>query len=563
MMSVRSLGFSLALCFGLALSACAHAPQPPGDAEIERQAAELVARRYPADGPGAAILIARGDMVLYRGARGESDIEAHTPLSPDDVFRLGSVTKQFAAAGLLSLVEDGRVSLDDPLSRYLPDFPRGGDITVRQILNHTSGVHNYTDIDGYMIEPIRADLTTAQMIDVFENLPLDFEPGTRWSYSNSGYVLVGAVIEAASGMPWHEYLRREFFEPLGMRHTGYGGDPRLVAQQAHGYSLDGGAVVPMRTLSMTQPHAAGALVSTVDDLLIWNRALHEGRVLSNPLYTQMITPTGAAGTPPYNYGFGIAAGSVRDQPQLEHGGGIFGFSTSLSYVPGADITVVVLENSDSDPPGAASSGLIARRLAAIALNNPYPEMIPIAVDTSALQAAEAVYLFDGGIKRTLRVVDGRLTAQREGRPRIPLTPIARDDFLYDDGLNRIQLIRDASGAVTSVRYFGEGEGEGVIGVRSAEALAPLPVAMALPRATLERVVGIYAAGELNMNVFLDGETLRAQLTGQSPVTLRATAPTVFAVEEADAIVEFAAEGTTAAQATIKQGGEEITLTRTR
>ena len=558
MKNARALGLSLALCLAPVLAACAHSG-PSGDTEIARPAADLVARRYAADAPGAAILVARGDTVLYRAARGEADVDGNAPLQPDDVFRIGSVTKQFSAAGVLRLVQDGRVSLDDPISRYVPGYPRGDQITVRQLLNHTSGVHSYTSIDGYMMGPIRADLTTAQMIDVFDELPLDFEPGARWSYSNSGYVLVGAVIESASGMAWHEYLQRTFFEPLGMRHTGYGGDPRLLAEQVNGYSLDGGAVVPMRELSMTQPHAAGAIVSTVDDLLIWNRALHEGRVLANPLYVQMITPEGAAAQT--NYGFGIAVGSVRGQTQLEHDGGIFGFSSVLAYVPGPDITVVVLENSDSDAPGAMDASIVARRLAAMALGAPYPEMIPVTLAPEVLQSAEGIYLFDGDIRRTLRVVNGGLTAQRENRQRVPLTPIAADDFLYDDGLNRIQLIRDASGAVTSVRYFANGEGDGVIGVRSDEPLAPLPAAVALPRAALERVVGVYVTGELSMNVFLDGETLRAQLTGQAPVTLRATSPTMFAIEEVEATIEFSAEGATAAQATIRQGGMDVVLVR--
>lgn len=560
-MSMRALGLSLALCMAPLLSSCAHDPGASTDAQIAQRAADLVARQYPADGPGAAVLVARGDTIIYRAARGEADVEGNVPLQPDAVFRLGSVTKQFAAAGLLKLVEEGRVGLDDPLSRFLPNFPRGGDITIRQLLNHTSGVANYTAIPGYMDELIKRDLTTAQMIDVFDDLPLDFAPGERWSYSNSGYVLVGAVIEAASGMPWYEYLDRSFFQPLGMRHTGYGHDPRFIAEQVHGYSLRDGAVVPMAELSMTQPHAAGALVSNVDDLLIWNRALHEGRVLSNPLYVQMITPAGAAAQGGANYGFGIVRSPVRTETMLEHGGGIFGFNTSLDYVQGPDITVVVLENNDSDNGGPNASS-VARRLAAIALNDPYPEMIAVPVEQSVLQSAEAVYQFDGDIRRTLRVVDGQLTAQREGRARIPLTAVATDDFLYEDGLNRIKLVRDASGAITGVRYYANGDGAGDIGTRTTLPLPPLETpGVALPRAALERLVGVYASSQLEMTVFIDGETLRAQLPGQPPVTLRANSATQFAVLEAEATLDFSEGDGPPAQATITQGGRQMVLTR--
>ena len=272
------------------LPAAAHAAQPPSDADIARQAQRLLADAYPASGPGAAILVARGDRVLYRGARGMADIELGVPLAPDQVFRIGSVTKQFSAAGLLKLVESGKVSLADPLSKYLKGYPNGNAITVRQLLDHTSGVKSYTSLPGIMDGPIRRDLDTAALVDSFKGESADFAPGAGWAYNNSGYVLVGAVIEAASGQPWHRYLQQALFAPLGMTRTGYGDDTAIIPGHVRGYSMRDGKPTPARYLSMTQPHAAGALVSTVDDLLRWNRALHEGLVLKSETYRQMVTP---------------------------------------------------------------------------------------------------------------------------------------------------------------------------------------------------------------------------------------------------------------------------------
>jgi len=396
--------FSIATVFATA------APQS-SRAEIQRSASEVLDRTYPALGPGAAVLVARGDTVLFRSARGEADIEKHVKLRPESVFRIGSVSKQFSAAGLLKLVEAGKVKLDDPLSKYVPGYPGGERITILQLLNHTSGVRNYTDIPGYMDGPVRRDLTTAQMIDVFKNEPPDFAPGSKWAYSNSGYVLVGAVIEAASGKPWYTYLDEVLFKPLGMKHTGYGGNPTFAAQQVRGYSSGAGSVAPMRPLSMTQPHAAGALLSNIDDLFIWNRALHEGRVLQSATYKQMITPAGAAAET--GYGFGLFDRKMRNRDALWHGGGIFGFVSSLAYLPGPDITVVVLENDD-----ASNSGYgLTRKLAAMALGEPYPEMRAVAIEPAALKAAEGVYRFGGDVTRVLRVVDGKLTAQRGSNPR--------------------------------------------------------------------------------------------------------------------------------------------------
>jgi D-alanyl-D-alanine carboxypeptidase len=534
------------------------AAAPPSRAEVARYAGELLERNYPEDGPGAAVLVARGDTILFRAARGEADVATHARLRPDSIFRIGSVSKQFAAAGLLKLVEAGRVRLDDPLSKYVPDYPGGDRILVLQLLNHTSGVRNYTDLAGYMDGPIRRDLTTAQMIGVFRDEAPDFAPGTRWAYDNSGYVLVGAIIEAVTGRPWYAWLEQALFRPLGMRHTGYGGNPVWAARQVKGYSWEGGKPVPAHPISMTQPHAAGALVSNVDDLLRWNRALHEGRVLRSATYTQMITPVGKAADA--GYGFGLYTGKVRTNPALRHGGGIFGFVSALTYLPGPDISVVVLENDDSGGEGD-SAAILSRRLAAMALGNPYPAARAVAADPAALAEAEGVYRFDGGVVRILRVVDGKLTAQRDRAPRQALIPIGPDDFLYPDGFSRLRLQRDGAGRIAAMRFFADGDGEGEAGARTADPLPSAAVAIQLPRAALERLVGSYVRGRFSLKVYLEGEKLKAQLAGQDPINLRATSPTEFDVEENGALVVFPAGDAPATEVSIRQNGREMVLKR--
>nr|WP_299904696.1 serine hydrolase domain-containing protein [Sphingomonas bacterium] len=536
----------------------------PSQAEIARYANDLLMRRYRADAPGGAVLVARGDTLLFRAARGEADVAGHVPLRPDSVFRIGSVTKQFAAAGLLKLVEAGTVKLEDPLSKYVPDYPGGDRISVLQLLNHTSGIRSYTSLKGYMDGPVRRDLTTAQMIQVFRNETPPSEPGAKWEYNNSGYVLVGAVIEAASGQPWHAYLDRVFFKPLGMRHTGYALDPSRLARQVKGYSYEGDKLVPARPISMTQPHAAGALVSNVDDLFRWNRALHEGRVLQSATYAQMITPVGKAVD--VGYGFGLFDGMVRRSKALWHGGGIFGFISSLNYLPGPDISVVVLENDDQDNDriGGDSADIFARRLAAKALGDPYPAMQAVAVGAAILQGAEGVYRFDGEVRRILRVVDGKLTSQRgaRGEPQM-LTPIAADDFLYPDGFNRLRLERDASGRIARVRFFPGGDGDGEVGVNMNEPLPSGPAGVQVPRVALERLVGAYVHPDagLTLKVYFDRDALLGQIAGQNPVTLRAKSPTEFDVEETGASIAFPAGNAPAAEATIRQKGREILLKR--
>lgn len=555
---MRQLPIFHAIAIACLLPAAASAGQPATQASVTRYTEQMMVDLYHPDGSGAAILVARGDEVLYRGARGLADVKTGKPLTPDSVFRIGSVSKQFAAAGLLKLVEAGKLSLDSPLSKFVPNFPNGDHITVLQLLNHTSGVKDYTHIAAWRDGPIEKDLSTAQLIATFKDAEPDFAPGEDWAYDNSGYALVGAVIEAVSGQSWHAYLRNALFKPLGLTHTGYGADPKFSEQQVHGYSLDDGKVVPAKVISMTIPNAAGALVSTVDDLLKWNRALHEGRVLKSATYTRMITPVGKAVEA--KYGFGIELATVQGQPMLEHSGGIFGFESMLEYVPGPDISVVVLQNNDSNDDHKGPD-MIARKLAAAALGAPYPESTPIAISSTLLEQFEGVYRIDKDTARVLRVVDGTLTSQRTGGQRSGLIPIAVDEFLYGNGIDRFTIQRDNAGTVNGMRFFANGEPPGVLVNRAQE---PLPTArqeVPLTRAALDRVLGTYALGEMNIKVFMDDTQLKLQMGGQAPVEIFAESPDLFFMTVADATLSFSTGKEPPGTATLEDGGRAMTLVR--
>lgn len=537
------------------------AQQIPAGSEVARFAADALKANCDPQAPGMAVLVARGDEVLYRGACGRASLELDVPLSPDQVFRIGSVTKQLAAAAVLKLAEDGALSLDDPLAKFVPGYPGGGEVTVRMLLNHTSGIRSYTDIPAIMGGTgIMQDLDTARLIATFQDEKPDFAPGEGWHYNNSGYVLVGAVIEAASGQPWHAYLDESFFKPLAMAHTGHGNAAEVVIPgHVEGYTRNGERWARARHLSMTQPHAAGALVSTLDDLLRWNRALHEGRLLREASHTAMTTPVGKAAE--HDYGFGISTGTLRGRPKLEHGGGIFGFSAYLLYLPDDALSVVVLYNADSGRPGMLGTGRIAQLLAAQAIGRPYPDKQSIEVDEATLRQYEGVYRIDPETTRVLRVADGRLTSQRTGGQVQMLIPVARDSFLFEEGYSRLAFDRDGSGAVAAMRFFPEDEGEGEVVARSSE---PLPAARAevqLPREALERLAGEYVFQGAVLKVFLDGDTPRAQLTGQPAFEIFAQSPTMFFLKVVDATLEFAPEEGAPAKVILRQGGAVMEFLR--
>jgi D-alanyl-D-alanine carboxypeptidase len=529
------------------------------DADIARYGHELLQQNYPADGPGAALLLARGDTVLLREARGLASVELNVPLSPDHVFRIGSITKQFAAAGLLKLVDAGKVSLDDALIKYLPDFPNGAAITVRQLLNHTSGVKSYTGIAGLMDGPIRSDVSTAQLIATFRDLPVDFAPGAGWSYNNSGYVLVGAVIESASAEPWHAWLDESLFAPLTLTRTRYGADDALIPGHARGYDLDGTRVVPMRHLSMTQPHAAGALVSTVDDLWRWNRALHAGKVLRPDIYAQMTTPVGKAVES--GYGFGIVRTTVRGRTAFDHGGGIFGFATYLMYLPDSRISVVLLQNLGGVREGTLEPEQLVRKLAAVAIGDPYPAAVAVGVPAAALEAMQGVYRIDARTTRVLRVVDGALTSQRSGGERLALLPIAVDEFLFDDGFTRLRIERGTDGKPSGVRLFPNGEGEGQLATLTGDALPKERMPVAISATARERVAGTYSTGPMQLRVFADGEQLKAQLTGQDALAIFAESENRFYLTVVDAQLVFAPDSGPVERVTLHQNGAETVFTR--
>ncbi|TDK23835.1 serine hydrolase [Luteimonas aestuarii] len=545
-----------------ALATALHAA-PPSKQQVERDAARALAANCQADAPGMAVLVARGDEVLYRGACGLASLELGVPLSPGHVFRLASVTKQFAAAGLLKLVDEGKVSLDDPLSKYVPGYPNGDAIPVRTLLDHTSGIRSYTAIPEIMAGGgIMKDLTTAELIDSFKDAEADFAPGADYRYNNSAYVLVGAVIEAASGKTWDAYLRETFFAPLGMTHTrgGQDGADGVLEGYVPGYTRKGERWAPARYLSMTQPHAAGALVSTVDDLLKWNRALHEGKLLSEDSYRAMVTPGGKAAD--NDYGYGIMTGTLRGEPVLQHGGGIFGFSTYLLYLPGSDTTVAVLYNADAGRPGMLGSGRIAQLLAAQAVGKPYPDKTAIDLDEATLKQYEGVYRIDAEATRVLRVANGRLTSQRvPGGQQLVLVPVAKDVFLFEEGFSRMAFERDADGAVAAMRFFPEDEGEGEVVPRTDEPLPSGRVEVQLPREVLERLVGEYAYQSMVMTVFLDGDTLKAQLSGQPAFEIFAESPSKFFLKVVEATLEFAPEGEIPDTVTLRQGGAVIEYRR--
>jgi D-alanyl-D-alanine carboxypeptidase len=261
---------------------------------------------------------------------GFSDIENDVPVTPASVFRIGSITKQFTSAAIMLLVEKGRLSLDDTLGALLPNMPVAWQkATLRQLLNHTSGIPSYTDLGPRWFSRMREDMVPDSLLAFTAKDTMNFAPGSRWRYDNTGYVLLGMILDRTTGVKYPQYLDDRFFKPLGLSATMYCSTEPIIKHRAQGYARQGKQLVNSAYLGMTQPYSAGALCSTVGDLVKWTRALHGGDVVSSTSLAQMTTPIGAAIMS--HYGFGLGVDSLAGHRRIGHGGGINGFLSHAAY----------------------------------------------------------------------------------------------------------------------------------------------------------------------------------------------------------------------------------------
>lgn len=310
--------------------------------------------------PGLSIAVAVGDEIILAEGFGLADVEHDIAVHAETVFRIGSVTKQFTAAAILTLIEEDEIGLQDDLTEHYDFDTQGKPVTINQLLNHTSGIPSYTDLGQEWIKTVRRDLSHDQLLELVEGKPFDFEPGEDWRYNNTGYYLLGAIIEDTTGERYDDFLTDRFFDPLGMDRTRIGSHIDIVKDRARGYAAQSGALKNADFISMNQPGAAGALLSTASDLIRWTRGLVNGDVLSEDAHRRMITPDVFPGEGEMGYACGLMVQDFEGTQRIGHGGGIHGFVSQLSYYPEYDLTIAVLANSTAQPVGPMDS-TIARK----------------------------------------------------------------------------------------------------------------------------------------------------------------------------------------------------------
>jgi CubicO group peptidase (beta-lactamase class C family) len=495
----------------------------------------ILAQRLPADGPGEVVLVARDGKILFDHGYGLADRDKQMPATPETRFRIGSVTKQFTAAAILHLQQEGKLSLDDPLSKYFPNYPGGDKITLRHLLTHTSGLHNYTAHPDFLARVVRP-IAPADLVAWFQDDAPDFPPGEQFSYCNTGYVLLGQIVEKVSGLTLGGYLQKQFFDPLGMHDTGIWLNATPPDHAAKGYSFIGKQQLqPALDWDMSWAGGAGALYSTVGDLWRWTEALQGGRVLSPEGLQDMTTEATVSKkeTLTLHYGMGLYRSEIEWLPAIGHNGGLNGYLSEVMWFPEEKVTVVVLSNAMPAPPGTSPEAVVpvvVRAFLAPEIAARAPRVDP-AIDPKTYSDYVGRYDYKSGIQE-ITTDNGHIFAQLTGQYKFEVFPSGPDAFFFKVVAARMVFQRDKSGAVTGIIHTQNGMT--FTAPKLSEKDAPV-----LSTAALDAFIGQYQYGPTAvLTVTRRGDQLYAQLTGQPEAPIFPKSDHEFSWRIVPASVEF-------------------------
>ncbi len=390
-----------------------------GASTIEEKVDEYLKTFVKNDRFSGVVLIAQNDEIVLSKGYGYANRELGVKHTPEMKFRLGSITKQFTTMAIMQLHEKEKLSIYDPISHYLPDYPDGDRITIHHLMSHTAGIPSFTSFPDYT-KTMMIPATPEDLIDRFRDKPLEFEPGEKFSYSNSGYILLGYILEKVAGQPYEDYVREHIFEVAGIHNSGYDNHSKIILNRASGYERKDDKIVNASYIDMSIPHAAGALYSTVGDLYKWDRILYTNRLLDEKLMENMFTPVHD------NYAYGWTVSSMFDKKVISHGGGINGFHTNIARFVDDDVCIIVLSNIIPAPVNE-----ITRDLAAIVFDKPYEipkERTAIQIPEDILKRYAGEYQLSPTFILSVTVEGNRIYTQATGQQRVEIYPASETEF---------------------------------------------------------------------------------------------------------------------------------------
>jgi CubicO group peptidase (beta-lactamase class C family) len=437
----------------LALCVWQITPAMADNSALSKQLDHLLSNTFKQNKPGAAVLVAKGDEIILHRAYGMANLEHQIPLTIDMHFRIASLTKQFTTMAVLKLEQQGKLSFSDPVTKYLPGYTTAGHtVTIEQLATNTSGIPDFTTFDGF--EAVEKKHTSLErLIAYFSDKPFEFSPGDENRYSSSNFVLLGKVIEVVSGQSYMEYLSSVFLKPLGMRNTHYGSVSKVLPGRVQGYEKHNDEFINAPHLSMTVPHAAGALRSTTMDLYRWQRALVKGELFSESLLSRAWSQKQLNNGTLSNYGYGWNIGELDGEKTVAHSGGIKGFSAFSVLLPDKDIHVIMLSNLASVrlPPLAAKLIQIVQGKAAA----PSKLSVP---DNLLTRLPGDYYFSDIGFSMKITENERKLLMSHSFSDKsVPLHYDGKGGVYYDDVWTRFLPVsnRDAQGDIIMQYWYGE------------------------------------------------------------------------------------------------------------
>lgn len=510
--------------------------------------------KYPAKQPGAAILVAKNDKVIFKKGYGLANLGPDKPVTPDMVFRIGSITKQFTSTAILKLAEQGKIDLKADITRYLTDFSTPGKtVTVEQLLNHTSGIKSYTSLPDAMTKK-GLYISPADMMKIIQRQPSDFAPNDQWLYNNSGYFLLGMIVEKASGMTYGEYVQKNLFKPAGMK-SSFTDDSNLPANTAKGYQKSGSTeFVAADYIHPSIPFSAGSIFSTVDDLWKWNQAIFDYKLVRKESLEKAWAPTKLNDGKLVGYGYAWQFGRLGDAKVIGHGGAIDGYLSMEIYIPEQKIYVCILSNSMTVNPEEYTYQ-VAEIVAGIS-NAKQPE--PRTLTEAALDEYTGVYQISEKEDRMITRNGTHLFSQRSGGTKFEVFSYEKDAFYFKDSPSRLTFFRNAEGKIDAVELISRD----FIPQRAVRTNKAIPVGrqeIELATNVFDQYVGEYElAPGFIITIWREDKKFKAQATGQPAFDIYAESEIKFFLRVVDAQVEFKKDDTgKVVSMTLFQGGNKM------
>lgn len=516
---------------------------------LESKIDNVLSNQFKSNETGVSALVAKDGKVIYRKAFGKSNLELDVNMTSENVFEVGSITKQFTSIAILMLLEEGKLSLEDDITKFIPDYPTNGKkITVHHLLTHTSGIKSYTSMQSFG-KVMTIDESPLKFIDFFKNEPKDFDPGEKYLYNNSGYFILGYIVEKVSGMSYPKFIQERIFNKINMNSSYYGSHSKLIKNRASGYQKRG-EFSNAQYISLTLPYAAGSIMSTVDDMLKWQTAITKNVFVKQETIAKAFTNYTLNNGGKINYGYGWSLNEINDVPTIEHGGAIPGYLSMGVFVPSKNVYVILFSNCGCQSPTNA-----AVEIAALAIDKPkFDKSFALKLSTEQLNKWVGTYEFDNEVLRYITLKDGQLFSKREGSPQVfKIHPTSPNSFSFENGFISYDFSMKDGKKVTLFKNRINKEKGVSVNKKAPKERKEITVSADV----IKKYEGVFEIQPgFDLTITSKENQLFAQATGQPKFELFAESTTMFFLKVVKANVEFHKNDKGEVNAlTLNQGGK--------